>query len=439
MCLSEEKSTLLTENNQLLKKLKDIESNFSRDAPNGKTRNTEMRKQIEALEEHLLKMEAQRDDYRIKVLDQEKDIQLLQDTIIDLQSAAEKTAQLKDEVDALTETAEKAKILETTLVSCKKKLEEHADLKKKYKIMEDENIEYYKQNIKYEEEVKRNNMYKSQLEMYKKKLSDLHQNLEDELRKFDKLNFDYQKLESKLLVVQREKESLIEERNSLKEINEELRCHYQRQSLDEPNAVACELAPTELQSRIKYLEKETQYLRSSAEDTAATQLLLEDVQNRLEKSLEQNRTYNHRILELEAQIEEGTKTTNESNINQEQDELLLYKNKCIALQNTVTNKETEMLKCLEKAREVIKQVEPHSGRFIGKSMKFDNLGEDRIINTVRQQEERLITSSFHRLAMICQREAVDERFALLTHGQSFLSRQRHSMSRKPIQPYRPKQ
>lgn len=394
-----------------------------------------MRKQIEALEEHLLKMEAQRDDYRIKVLDQEKDIQMLQDTIIDLQSAAEKTAQLKDEVDALTETAEKAKILETTVVSYKKKLEEHADLKKKYKIMEDENNEYYKQNIKYEEEVKRNNMYKSQLDVYKKKVSDLHQSLEDELRKFDKLNFDYKKLESKLLVVQREKESLIEERNCLKEINEELRCQYQRQSLDEPNAVACELAPTELQSRIKYLEKENQYLRSSAEDTAATQLLLEDVQNRLEKSLEQNRTYNHRILELEAQIEEGSKAIS---ANPEQDELLLYKNKCVALQNTVTNKETEMLKYLEKARDVMKQVEPRSGRFIGKSMKFDHLGEDRIVNTIRQQEERLITSSFHRLAMICQREAVDERFALLTHGQSFLSRQRHSISRKPIQPYRSK-
>lgn len=411
-----------------------------------------MRKQLELLKDDLFKTETQRDDYRLKVLELEKDIQILQEKNIELQCAADKAAQLKDEVDALTETAEKAKVLEMSITSYKKKLEEFADLKKKYKLLQDENNELYQQNMKHEEEIKRNNLYKSQSELYKKQVADLHQKIEEEIRKSDKLNFENKKIESKLSMVQREKESLIEERDGLKEMNEELRCqHQQSQSSDGQTAVASELAPTELLTRIKYLEKENQSLRLNAEESAAKQLLLEDVQHRFEKSLEQNRTSNHRILELEAQIEEITKglsgtSTNSSTGTEQHDELLLYKNKCATLQNALTNKENEAQvaeerykKNLEKARDVIKQWDPVVGSSHADREQHHHAAMKRTNdNLMRSDEEKLLATSFYKLAVICQREAIDERFAVLTQGQSFLSRQRQSTPRKSMQPYRSK-
>lgn len=438
-----------------MKKVKELESLFSREEPDGVSRNSEMRKQIESLKDDLFKTETQRDDYRLKILEQEKDIQILQERIVDLQSAADKAAQLKDEIDALTETADKAKALEMTVASYKKKLEEYADLKKKYKTLKDENNEYYQQNIKYEEEIKRHTLYKSQSELYKKQVTDLHQKIDEEIRKSDKLSFENKKLESKLLMVQRERESLVEERDGLREMNEELRCQQQRQTPEGQAAVACELAPSELQTRIKHLERENQSLRSSAEEAVAKQLFLEDVQQRLEKTLDQNRSYNQRILELEAQLEEMTKgasgggSTSTSGDMQQQhiDELVVYKNKCVTLQDALTNKENELQitvdrykKSLEKARDIIKQLEPDTAA--SKPSIQQHSTEDGQMHkraaAMREQEERMLTSSFYKLALVCQREAVDERFALLTHGQSFLSRQRQATPRKPMQPYRSK-
>lgn len=438
VCITEEKFLLSAENNRLINKLKEYEEtqNSSEDTDGGALRNTEMRRQIDSFKEDLLKMETQRDDYRIKVLEQEKDILTLQEKIADLQSAAEKAVQLKDEVDALNETADKAKALEITVSSYKKKLEEYADLKKKNKILKDENDELYQQNMKQEEELKRNAKYKSQWEIYKKQVTELHTKIDEEMQKIDKLTFENKKLESKINVLVREKDCLIAERDSLKEANEELRFQHQRQNVEEQTAVASELAPTELQTRVKHLEHENLTLKIAAEESAAKQLLLDDTNQRLEKIIDQNRTLNQRILELEAQLEESS-NADES----------MYKQKCATLQEQLTTKENELQitvekykKNLEKAKEIIKQFEVDKKTPPVLKMRENSNEEDKAAGRMNEREERLVTSCFYKLGLTCQREAIDEKFALLTasQGQSFLSRQRQSIPRRSIQPYRSK-
>lgn len=435
--MTEEKFALASENTRIMNKIKEFEhlQNCIEDNEGGTIRNTEMRRQLDSLKEDLIKMETQRDDYRIKAMEQEKDILMLQEKITDLQSAAEKAVQLKDEVDALNETAEKAKALEMTVSSYKRKLEEYADLKKKYKILKDENEECYQQNIKLEEELKRNAKYKTQFELYKKQVSELHTKVDEEMQKIDKLTFENKKLESKINILIREKDCLIAERDSLKETNEELRYHNQRPNVnDEETAVASELAPTGLQTRVKRLEQENLSLKLAVEESAAKQLLLDDTNQRLEKIIEQNRMLNQRILELEAQLEES------SNVDES-----IYKQKCVSLQEQLQSKDNELQitiekykKNLEKAKEIIKQFEVDKKTSPIMKSKDNLNGEDKT-SKMSEQEEKLITSCFYKLGLTCQREAIDEKFAQLTsQGQSFLSRQRQSMPRRSMQPYRSK-
>lgn len=119
------------------------------------------------------------------------------------------------------------------------------------------------------------------------------------------------------------------------------------------------------------------------------------------------------------------------------------------LESAVASRDAELMaadtryrKCVEKAKEVIKTLDPKmaadanllesgSGSHRGESED----GQPRSGMSV--MEERLITSAFYRLSMNCQREAVDSRLAMLGgSGQSFLARQRQPAPRKPMNAYK---
>lgn len=55
-----------------------------------------------------------------------------------------------------------------------------------------------------------------------------------------------------------------------------------------------------------------------------------------------------------------------------------------------------------------------------------------------EMEARIVVSAFHRLGLVCHREALDQRFAQISQNQSFLSRQRQAIYRKPMENYRNK-
>lgn len=99
----------------------------------------------------------------------------------------------------------------------------------------------------YIQEIKKSSVWKSQLEMYKKQVTELHHTLNDETNKIDKLEFETKLLMENLNTLQKEKDVIINntnytfiiklmisiiyifqrlviERNSLREANYELKC-----------------------------------------------------------------------------------------------------------------------------------------------------------------------------------------------------------------------
>lgn len=427
-CLLEEKQTLMIDNQLLSNQLKEHESSET-------IRNPDNRRQVDLLEEEIFKLETSRDDYKAKMLEQEKQISMLQEKMSELQLAADAAVHLKDEVDALSESAGKVEALEHTVTSYKKKLEDYGDLKKQLKYLEEKTMEYYQQNLKYEEELKASAVWKNQLEIYKKQAAELQQKLDEEIQRSDRAVFQFKNHEMKLTATISEKERIIQERDLLRDELEELkldkRIYYE---INDGADVARELAPTEIKERLRFLEKENQALISANQEVTAKQVLLNDALSRVDKLTEQNRTLNQRMLELESQLQDQQKclTDNSSkeNIHKE------CKQKIASIQDVLLNKENEIqamqakyVRNLEKAKEVIQNLDR-------KPEDIDHIRQ----NPMKESEDQMLVTAFHRLSLTRHREAVDEKLAILGagQGQSFLARQRQPTPRKCVQPFKSK-
>ncbi|CAG9855252.1 unnamed protein product [Phyllotreta striolata] len=393
-----------------------------------------IRKQLEALKEELFKSEVMRDDFKAKLFEQEKQILTYQEKITELQLAANESAKLKDEIDALTESASKVVNLESALTSYKKRLENYQDIKRNLQKLEEKNMEYIQKNMELEEEISKNSTWKSQCEAYKNEILELQQKLDEETQKYDKAAFNYEKIKEKFETLQGEKERLMLERDALREENEELKLSPKGEN---GAAVSQELTPAEMERKLKLLEKENKTLKSSSQELDSKQVHLESALSRIDKLQQKNKSLNQTILKLEAQLEElkaqqseTQSTSNSSSIGKE------YRQKIVQLQESLSSKENELQilqtkynRNLEKAREVAQNLDLKSNGDVDSSLRQSN-----------QEENRLLTTAFNRLTLNCHKETIDERLSALNgaQGQSFLSRQRQSTPRKPMQRFKSK-
>lgn len=71
-------------------------------------------------------------------------------------------------------------------------------------------------------EAKKITSFKSQIDLYKKQLQELHENLLGQEMKVKKYEYENKRYEERLLTIQQEKERLNNELNTLRETNEEL-------------------------------------------------------------------------------------------------------------------------------------------------------------------------------------------------------------------------
>lgn len=172
------------------------------------------------------------------------------------------------------------------------------------------------------------------------------------------------------------------------------------------------------------------------------QQLLDDSNQRCEKLREQVKLANQKILTLsQGNVDDATAKS---------DLVMQLQAKVGQLEAAVVSRDGELLaaetryrKCVEKAKEVIKTLDPKmateanllEGGSGGHREPEDSHSGSRSGMSV--MEERLMTSAFYRLSMNCQREAVDSRLAMLGgSGQSFLARQRQPAPRKPLNAYK---
>ncbi|EDW28511.1 GL19224 [Drosophila persimilis] len=410
----------------------------------GSVRYNELRRQLDLLKEELLQSEGAREDLKLKAQQQETDLWHMQMRI-----------------DELLKSTAELKICEGQLDTYKKKLEDYNDLKKQVKILEERSADYVQQNAQFEEDAKRYANTKGQIELFKKEIQDLHTKLDSESSKNVKLEFDNKNLEGKNLALQRAKDSLLKERDNLRETVDELKCgHLSSNSGLTGTTVSRELQPPATVEKMQRLEAENKALREGQGGQTALAQLLDDANKRCENLREQLKTANERILSLSHASQSDDPILKESEFGKQIKQLMeLNEQKTLQLEESVTQssslqckvtqletnltaREQEVMaydakyrKCLEKAKEVIKSFDPRIASAIDASAleKYFDVVEEEPKPKMSVMEEQLMTSAFYRLGVNAQRDAVDSKLAILMgSGQTFLARQRQSAPRKSL-------
>eukprot|EP00063_Salmo_salar_P050003 XP_014024838.1 PREDICTED: protein Hook homolog 1-like isoform X1 [Salmo salar] len=412
--LQEERNSLLAENDVLTDRANQLDSFDDPSTPSGR-KHSQLQIQLETLQEENFRLEAAKDDYRIHCEELEKQLIEVQHRNDELTSLAEESRALKDELDILRSCSDRAVKLEASVETYRRKLEDLGDLRRQVKLLEEKNMTYMHNTVSLEEELRKANAARAQLETYKRQVQELHRKLSEESRRADNLAYEKKKFEEKHDTLMREKERIIIERDSLKETNEELRCNQaqQEQLLQAGMAgmpagspthdnLAAEILPVEYREKFIRLQHENKMLRVQQEGSendkiSELQTLLE-VAHRTRSELDtENRLSRERVTELQQQVEDlqkalqsqGAKTDDSHlkrkldahmvQLNEAQDEIMKKKELLEDLQpdNTQTSLRLEELMAalkkkdddmrameerykmyLEKARNVIRALDP---------------------------------------------------------------------------------
>ncbi|KAM7324689.1 hypothetical protein ACRRTK_016994 [Alexandromys fortis] len=366
--LQDEKNSLVSENEMMNEKLDQLDGSF--DDPNTMVARKyfHAQLQLEQLQEENYRLEAAKDDYRVHCEELEKQLIEFQHRNDELTSLAEETRALKDEIDVLRATSDKANKLESTVEVYRQKLQDLNDLRKQVKSLQETNMMYMHNTVSLEEELKKANAARAQLETYKRQVQDLHTKLSLESKRADTLAFEMKRLEEKHEALLKEKERLIEQRDTLKETNEELRCSQAQQDhLNQADVsatksyetLAAEIMPVEYREVFIRLQHENKMLRLQQEgkENERIEQLQEQLEQKHRKMNEletEQRLSKERIGELQQQIEDLQKSLQEQGSKAEGESSSKLKRKLEAHMEKLTEVHEE----LQKKQELIEDLQP---------------------------------------------------------------------------------
>ncbi|XP_041860826.1 protein Hook homolog 2-like [Melanotaenia boesemani] len=363
-----------------------------------------LQSQMEQLQEENYRVESSRDDMRVRAEILEREVSDLQHRNEDLTSLAQEAQALKDEMDILRHSSNRVNQLEALVETYKRKLEDLGDLRRQVRLLEERNTVYMQRTCELEEELRRANAVRSQLDTYKRQAHELHTKHSAEAMKAEKWQFEYKNLYDKYDALQKEKERLISERDTLRETNDELRCaQVQQRCLSEAGELcdggvtvgnlAAEIMPTELKETVVRLQSENKMLcvqeETYRQKLVEVQTELEEAQ-RSKNTLEtQNRLNQQQISELRSQVEELQKTLQEQDSKNEDAISSLLKKKL----EEHLEKLHEAHSDLQKKREVIDDLEPKVDSNMAK--KIDELQEilrkkDEDMKQMEEQYKRYV-------------------------------------------------
>ncbi|KAM4721515.1 protein Hook homolog 1 [Rhinophrynus dorsalis] len=319
--LLDERNSLLTENELQNERINQLDT-FEEPSTIMAKKYYQMQIQVEQLQEENFRLEAAKDDYRVHCEELEKQLIETQNRNDELSSLAEESRALKDEIEVLRASADKASKLESTMEVYRKKLEDLADLRRQVKSLEDTNLMYMHNTVSLEDELKKANAARAQLETYKRQVQDLHSKLSLESKRADTLAYDMKRLQEKQDALLKEKERLLVQCATMKETNEELRCSLMQQDhLNQSgdsggksyDNLAAELLPVEYREVFIRLQHENKMLRlqqegSQNEHIAQLQAQLDEKQRKMSELETENRLNNNRVEELQQQIGDLQKT-----------------------------------------------------------------------------------------------------------------------------------
>ncbi|XP_022063752.2 protein Hook homolog 3 isoform X3 [Acanthochromis polyacanthus] len=394
--LQEEKSSLLAENQVLMERLNQSDSIEDINSPAGR-RHLQLQTQLEQLQEETFRLEAAKDDYRIRCEELEKELLDVKSQNEELSSLADEAQSLKDEMDVLRHSSDKVSKLEGTVENYKKKLEDMGLLRRQNKLMEEKNTALMQNNVGLEEELRKANAAKGQLETYKRQVVELQNRLSEESKKADKMEFEYKRVKEKVDSLQKEKDRMRTERDSLKETIEELHCVQAQEgqltsslfplvSNDGSDSLAAEITTPEIREHLIRLQHENKMLKlaqegSDNEKIALLQSLLEDANRRKNELETENRLINQRLMEEQSQVEELQKSLQEQD--SKADDSSILKKKYEEHMEKVRELNNELLK----KNTFIDEMEP---KYTASSQRVDELEEalKKKDEEMKQMEER---------------------------------------------------
>uniref|UniRef100_A0A673KV78 Protein Hook homolog 3-like n=1 Tax=Sinocyclocheilus rhinocerous TaxID=307959 RepID=A0A673KV78_9TELE len=304
--LQEEKSSLLAENQVLMERLNQSDSIEDLNSPAGR-RHLQLQTQLEQLQEETFRLEAAKDDYRIRCEELEKETSA--------EHSSDKVSKLEAQVEVY-----------------KKKLEDLGDLRRQVKLLEEKNTSYMQNTVTLEEDLRKANAARGQLETYKRQVVELQNKLSEESKKADKMEFEYKRVKEKVDSLQKEKdvrkqtlarscsESGAMLRSVIKQqlhfIHHSFSCLVPLGSNEPSDSLAAEIVTPEIRERLIRLQHENKMLKlaqegSDNEQIALLQSLLEDANSRKNELETENRLVNQRLLQGQSQVEELQKSLQE--------------------------------------------------------------------------------------------------------------------------------
>uniref|UniRef100_A0A8C5AMG4 Hook microtubule tethering protein 2 n=1 Tax=Gadus morhua TaxID=8049 RepID=A0A8C5AMG4_GADMO len=406
-----------------------------------------LQSQMEQMQEENYRLENSRDDMRVRADMLQREVLDLQGRNEDLTSLAEEAQTLKDEMDILRHSSDRAGRLEALVETYKRRLEDLGDLRRQVRLLEERNTVYMQRTCELEEELRRANAVRSQLDSYKRQVHELDSRHSTEAMKAEKWQFEYKNLHDKYDALVKEKERLLSERDTLRETNEELRCvQVQQKGLSETDSgpvgsLAAEFMPTEFKETVGRLQTENRMLCLQ------------------EESVRQ------RLTELEAQLEEAQRannaleTHNREKLNEAHSDLQKKKEviddlepkevskKIDELQQSLKKKDEDMRQMedryklyVEKARTVIRTLEPTQqqplaspevtalkNQLTEREKRLKHLENDYEKNRNRHdQEEKLIISAWYNMGLALHQKVSGDRIGSSGPAMSFLAQQRQS-------------
>nr|XP_039258269.1 protein Hook homolog 3-like isoform X4 [Styela clava] len=316
--LHEEKSNIQLENEQLQERLS--AEHFDDPTSPASVRHTQMLQQIEILQEETYRLESARDDFKLRCEVLERELTESQTRVDDLSTLADESRMLKDEIDYLRSASIKATKLEATVETYKTKLKELGDLRGQVKLLEDKNTSFMEQTVQLEEELRKANAARVQLDTYKRQVLDLHNKLSEETRRADKAEFEVKTRSEKIKNLEAEKERLSIERDSLQETNDELQMTSHQQgskSMTQETLLGSgdsgsdgfSMNPLEMKEKLIRLQHENKMLQARQvelgdERTAELTSKLEVANARINELETETRLSNQRSLELQNQVKD---------------------------------------------------------------------------------------------------------------------------------------
>uniref|UniRef100_A0A8C9ZFS5 Hook microtubule tethering protein 2 n=1 Tax=Sander lucioperca TaxID=283035 RepID=A0A8C9ZFS5_SANLU len=387
----EEKSSLQGETRSLKEKLSNCDYlDASTTAITGK-KLLLLQSQMEQLQEENYRLENSRDDVRVRAEILEREVTDLQLRNEELTSLAHEAQSLKDEMDILRHSSDRVNQLEALVETYKRKLEDLGDLRRQVRLLEERNTVYMQRTCELEEELRRANAVRSQLDTYKRQAHELHTKHSAEAMKAEKWQFEYKNLNDKY-------DALLKE----KEVSRYITCrsrslsHFICPPLFFSPLSFTSYSPSLLIVLFLFLDRET-VVRLQSENkmlcvqeetyrqkVVEVQAELEEAQRSKNILETQNRLNQQQISELRSQIEELQKALHEQDSKTED----VSRDTFFLLLCPLLEKLHEAHSDLQKKREVIDDLEPKVDGNMAK--KIDELQESlrKKDEDMKQMEER---------------------------------------------------